>query len=143
MAEGLRKPDALSFDGNVAENWRRFELEYDIYIAAAFSDKPEKVKAMILLNLAGREAIEKERSFVYNPEVKDEDGNVVKAKEVRENSTVLKAKFSEICTPQRNIIMERHAFNTREQGQDENIQSYVTSVKIYNHLVNLKSCKTK
>ena len=62
MAEGLRKPDALSLDGNVAENWRRFELEYDIYIAAAFSDKPEKVKAMILLNLAGREAIKQEWS---------------------------------------------------------------------------------
>ena len=46
--------------------------------------------------MAGREATEKERSFIYNPEVKDGDGQVVNAKKVRENSTVLKEKFSEV-----------------------------------------------
>ena len=35
MAEGFRKPDPLVF-----ENWRIFGQEYDIFIAAACSDKP-------------------------------------------------------------------------------------------------------
>ena len=58
---GLRKPDALRFDGNMAENWRIFEMEYEIYIEAMFSEKSARAKAMMLLNLAGREAIERER----------------------------------------------------------------------------------
>lgn len=57
---GLRKPSPLSFEGNVAENWRVFEQEYDIFIAAGHDDKTDKVKAFMLLNLAGSEAIERE-----------------------------------------------------------------------------------
>ena len=44
------------FEGNVAENSCRFEQEYDIFIAAAHSEKEEKIQAYILLNLAGTEA---------------------------------------------------------------------------------------
>lgn len=65
MADGFRHPDPLIFDGNIAENWPKFECEYDIFIAAAHSDKNAKTKAYILLNLAGPEAIERERSFTY------------------------------------------------------------------------------
>ena len=59
MAEALNKPGPLLFEGNVAENWRHFSQEYDIYIAAAHDDKSYKAKAYILLNLAGREATHK------------------------------------------------------------------------------------
>ena len=39
--EALRKPEPLSFEGNVAENWRTFESEFDIFVEAAYSDKNE------------------------------------------------------------------------------------------------------
>ena len=68
MAEGFRKPDPLVF-----ENWRIFGQEYDIFIAAACSDK-HTTQAFILLNLAGSEAIERERSFVYAPAVYEGEG---------------------------------------------------------------------
>lgn len=58
MADGFRRPDPLVFDENIAENWRVFEREYDIFIAAAHSDKPAKTRAYILLNIAGPDAIE-------------------------------------------------------------------------------------
>ena len=94
MAEsGFQKPGPLSFEGNMAENWRQFVQEYDIFIAAAHSSKSKKVQAYILLNLAGSEAIERERSFSYEGEN-------------REDPEYLKAKFSEICSPQTNITME-------------------------------------
>ena len=68
MADGgLRKPEPLRFDGNAAENWCVFEREYMIFIEAAYSAKTNRVKAAILLNLAGPEAIERERSFTYLP----------------------------------------------------------------------------
>lgn len=37
MADGFRRPDPLIFDGNIAENWRKFELEFNIFIATAKS----------------------------------------------------------------------------------------------------------
>ena len=66
--DGFRRPDPLTFDENIAENWRVFEREYDIFIAAAHSDKSAKTKAYIFLNIAGPEAIES--SFVYAAEVR-------------------------------------------------------------------------
>ena len=57
MADTFRKPEPLRFKGNVTQNWKRVELEFDIFIVAAHHDKEEKTKAYILLNLAGREAI--------------------------------------------------------------------------------------
>ena len=99
---GLRKPDSLSFKGNVAENWRTFVREYDIFIAAGYSDKPAAVKAAVLLNLAGPEAIERERSFTYLPARRNPDtpdGPELPA-ESRNNPDVLKAKFEELCNLQ-------------------------------------------
>ncbi len=60
MAEtALRKPGPLIFDGNIAENWRVFELEFDVYIEACFAEKDDRTKAYLFLNLAGKEAIER------------------------------------------------------------------------------------
>ena len=77
MTDGLRKPEVLTFDGNVVENWRRFKQEYQIYIAAGYDDKSKQTKVRILRNLAGRKAIEKKRSFVYKPEIKDDNETVI------------------------------------------------------------------
>ncbi|RXN22812.1 splicing factor 3A subunit 3 [Labeo rohita] len=68
MAGEFRRLDPLVFDENIAENWCIFEQEFDIFIAAAPGDKPRRTQAFILLNLAGPEAIERERSFVYAQE---------------------------------------------------------------------------
>ena len=56
-----RKPEPLSFERNVAESWKNFETEFDIFVQAAYGDEDEHIQAYILLNLAGREAIEKEK----------------------------------------------------------------------------------
>ncbi|XP_067313562.1 uncharacterized protein [Pseudorasbora parva] len=74
LAEGFRRPDPLVFDGNIAENWRVFEQEFDKFIAAAHSEKEPRTKAFILLNLAGSEAREREQTFVYTPAVHTDTG---------------------------------------------------------------------
>lgn len=129
MADGFRRPDPLIFDGNVAENWRKFECEYDIFFAAAHSDKNAKTKAYILLNLAGPEAIERERSFTYAPAVISAEGIVEVAAESRVDPACLKRKFREICNPETNVIMERHNFNKRQQKPGETIEAYVSTLK--------------
>ena len=63
----FKKPEPLSFKGNIALNWKNFIQEVKIFIAAAHGDKNNKTKAYIFLNLAGREATEKEKLFVYAP----------------------------------------------------------------------------
>ena len=50
IADGLRKPEPLSFDGNVALNWKNFVQDVEIFIAAAHGDKNEKTKVYIFLN---------------------------------------------------------------------------------------------
>lgn len=132
MAEGFRRPEPLLFNGNIAEKWRIFEQEYDIFIAAAHSDKDARTRAFILLNLAGSEAIERERAFVYAPAVyagEGENRRLVTRAESREDPECLKRKFRELCNPQTNITMERHKFNTRNQRPDETIESYVSDLK--------------
>ncbi|CAI5674590.1 unnamed protein product [Oreochromis niloticus] len=123
MADGFRRPDPLIFDGNVAENWRKFEREYDIFIAAAHSDKNAKTKAYILLNLAGPEAIERERSFTYAPAVTSAEGVIEVAAESREDPTCLKKKFRDICNPETNDK------NKRQQKPGETIEAYVSTLK--------------
>ena len=76
MADGLQKPEPLCFKGNVALNWKHFALDVEIFITAAHGEKDNRTKAYILLNLAGREVIEKEKSFVYALAVLNEDGTV-------------------------------------------------------------------
>ena len=126
----LRKPDPLSFEGNVAENWNVFETEFDVFVEAACPDKNDKTKAFILLNLAGKAAIEKEKSFSYAAEVKDDAGNVIQNAETRESVATLKKKFKELCNPLTNVVIERHMFNTRVQQSSESMQNFISSVKI-------------
>lgn len=132
MADGFRRPEPLVFNENIAENWRVFEREYDIFIAAAHSDKPAKTRAYILLNIAGPDAIERERSFVYAPEVRaaGEGGGILTPAESREDPECLKKKFREICNPQHNRTMERHKFHTRNQKQGETIESFISDLRI-------------
>lgn len=126
MAEGFCRPDPLIFDVNKAENWRKFELELDIFIAAAHSEKPDKTKAYILLNLARPEAIEREWSFTYAPAILAANGeDIATPAESREDPEGLKRKFREVCNLETDVTMERHTFNTKNQNPGETVEAYV------------------
>ena len=112
MACTLRRPSELSFEGNCAENWRVFVLDFDIYCEASRPGANSKTRAYMLLNIAGKEAIERSRTFEYG---EDESAEDVK---------VLKRKFKELYEPKKNITMLRHRFNTRSQIPTESYQSY-------------------
>lgn len=81
MAEGFARPTRLSFEGNVAENWRRFKQNYDVYIVAAeHSRKTKKERPCILLKLAGEDAVERHNSFTFDEGVDRDDPDVLKQK---------------------------------------------------------------
>ncbi len=57
--EGFVKPNQVSFEGNVAENWKRFKQKFEIFvIASGYEKKSNKEKCCMLLNLAREQAIE-------------------------------------------------------------------------------------
>ena len=132
LAIGTRGPDSLVFNENIAENWRIFERGNDIFITAARSDKSAKTQAYILLNIAGPEAIEWERSFAYSAEVRmpGDDGGIITPAESREDPECLKKMFREICNPQNNRTMEGHKFHSRSQKQGESIESFTIDLRI-------------
>lgn len=119
MAKGFAKPNPLSFEGNVTENWRRFKQMFLIYIVVSgYESKSKKAKTCILLNLAGEQAIEIYNTFIY---IKDES---------KEDIDVVVKKFEEHCNPKRNVTYERHVFNTRSQGSTETIDAFVTELRV-------------
>ena len=111
-------------------------MEYDVYVDCLPEDTTEKQKAMILLNLAGTEAMQREKSFVYRPAQAavaaqgDQPAMPAIPAESRYSVEVLKSKFEELCAPQRNIIMERHAFNTRRQLPGESFSTFHAELRV-------------
>jgi len=118
MAQSLRRIEPLVFDDDIANNWLKFKREWDVYSKAGLSDKSKKVQAYTLLNFAGSDALDKYESFHF------QEG------EDKEDPAVLIKKFDEICLPERNVIMDRHAFNITMQKPDEGIQSYVATLRL-------------
>ena len=117
MAEGFNKPQGLSFEGNVSDNWRQFKQQFTIYLVAANLEKSSKEKTRILLNLAGAKALEIYNTFQYVGE--NESAN---------DHTVVMKKIEEYCSPRKNNTYERHVFNSRAQGVNESIDLYVTDL---------------
>ena len=118
MAQGLRRIDPLVFNEDIAHNWEKFKREWHVYSNAGLATASTKVQAYTFLNLAGPEALDKFDTFDF---AADED---------REDPAVLVKKFEELCLPVKNVIMDRHAFNTTDQKRHESIQSYVSALKV-------------
>ena len=114
--EQLKPPNNLSFEGNLAENWRTWIQKFELYlIATGIEEKSEKVKCATFLHVAGDEAIK-----VFNTMDFDEDVD---------GFTGLKELFRDYCEPRKNITYLRHVFFTRVQGPNEKIDAYVTDLK--------------
>jgi hypothetical protein len=115
--ELLKPPGHLSMEGNLAENWKEWIQGFELYLTATgIGEKAENVQVAIFLHVAG---IEERR--VYNTfEIAAEDV---------EKIAVLKTKFKEYCEPRKNLTYIRHVFFTRNQGQDEPIDNYVTDLR--------------
>jgi hypothetical protein len=136
MDLAVRKPDELEFVGNVSENYKKYVMQFDIYIDCLPETVTDKQKAMLFLNLAGTEAMQREKSFTYKeaiPAVPAANGNPAIPEvpgESRYCLKDLKAKFLEICEPRCNVIMERHAFNSRRQEPGESFNTFYSDLRV-------------
>ncbi|XP_048590510.1 uncharacterized protein LOC125573783 [Nematostella vectensis] len=116
--ESHRTPGPLVLDAQASENWRKFIMQFEIYLVAKGKDeKPDKLKVNLLLNCAGADAIEEYSHFVFN------EG------ESNESYEDVCRKFKEHCQGARNVIYERLVFNQRNQKEGERMDNFVSELK--------------
>lgn len=112
------RPGPLVLDAQASENWRKFLMQFEIYLIAKEKDgKAEKLKVNMLLNCAGPEAIEEYSHFIYNGE------------ESNECYADVCTKFKQLCEGAKNVIYERLMFNHRNQKEGERIDNFVSELK--------------
>ena len=96
-----KPPKEIDFTGNVAQKWRVFKNEFNIFISAAGLDnKPEKRETNTLLNVIGPRGRAVYDTFEYDEGESFED-----------LATVLE-KFENICIPRQNELIESRSFMT-------------------------------
>lgn len=116
--EYFKPPGALLLKGNLSENWRRFEQNFEIYLkASAFDTEDDARKIAILLNTAGEEAIEIYNNFVWTV-VADK----LKFDKVQE-------QFKKYCNPRKNIRYNRYLFYKRSQDEGELFDHYLADLQ--------------
>lgn len=112
-----QKIPQMCFQGNMAENWKKWRQRFEIYtIAAEISAKDEKIQCAQLLHLMGEEAINIFNTFIF-------------AEEDYDKIEPLKKKFQEYFTPKKNLTYERYKFFTYRQTT-ETIEQFATELKV-------------
>lgn len=113
----VRLPEPLSFEGNVAENFRKFKQSFEIYLIASGKVKKEdKVKIALLLNLMGEEGLEVYNTLKLNEEDKYDFDKVI-------------TEFEKYMTPRKNVVYERFLFYNRKQDEGEPFDHFLTDLK--------------
>lgn len=115
--EFVKKVDDLSFDGNLAENWRSFKKAYDIFeLAADVVKKKDESRIAIFLNAAGKEAQDLLDTLPLTDEEKKSYKNVVDA-------------YEAFCIPKKNVVYERFVFYSRNQKEGEAFDNFLVDIK--------------
>ena len=120
MAQGpmFKAPKELEFVGNVAQKWRTFRREFEVFMCATGHDeKPDKRKVMCLLNIIGASGRAVYDTFVFDPPADN-----LKLVPVL-------AKFEGHCIPKQNEMLERHRFSERKQLKGESATQYVAALR--------------
>ena len=128
LPSGLKPPQSLKTDGNLATNWKRFKRTWDNYsIVARLERFDEKFKTAMFLSVIGEDAMEIFDGMDFTPE---SDRQVL--------SRVV-GKFEEFCIGETNETYERFIFNRRKQ-ENESIDQYVTILRKLAQTCNFCGC---
>ena len=114
---GLRPPPMDFISGNIAENWRKWSQHMRLLLDGPFAEKEEKQKCSFILLYIGEQGREIYSTFTFTNLEKDQTEPIF-------------TKFETYCKPKKNTIMARFRFNSRIQKQSENIDSFVTDLRI-------------
>ena len=115
MSSDFRRPDPLSLNGNVAENWRIFKAEFTTFLEAKEADqKGDKVKIAMLLNAIGTEARQRCEQLAWQAgEDKTKYAHVV---------TKLETHFK----GKKRLVFMRYKFWSYKRPEGQSFQDYLT-----------------
>lgn len=117
MGEYTRKPDRLQIEGNLAENWRKFKRNFDIYMSAnELNLKSDAVKVNVFLNIIGHDAVEIYDTFKLTELQQTHYVSVIRA-------------FDDFCKPKTNPVYERFVFWQRQQKEGESFDVFHVDIK--------------
>ncbi|XP_044741842.1 uncharacterized protein LOC123302816 [Chrysoperla carnea] len=117
--EFYSRPSELKFEGNLAENWKIFRRDLEIFIKAAdISDTQTSSgrKTAVLLNFIGSKGKDLYNTFEFD------EGE-------KEKFDVVLQKFENYVQPQKNLVLSSFLFNSRNQKDGETFESFVTELK--------------
>lgn len=117
--EQFKPPSQLILTGNLAENWRRWEQRFRLYmVASGAGAKEEGVKIAILLHTIGEDALE-----VYNTLAVSQ---VDEEEKMMDN--VLES-FRMYFSPQKNVVFERHLFWSHPMIEGTSVDRFITELR--------------
>ena len=131
LPPGLKPPQPLKTDGNLAANWKRLKRNWDNYsIVARLDQFEEGFKTAMFLSVVGEEGLE-----IYDGKLMD-----FSPKTDREMLNKVVKKFEEFCICETNETYERFIFNRRNQEENESVDQYVTALRKLAQTCNFCSC---
>jgi hypothetical protein len=110
--------DHLKTNACMAEQWTTWKDEFMLYITLAMGDKSDSQKIGLLQYLIGKEGRAIMNTFKLNAENPD---TYTLAKVVK--------RFDENVVAKRNVTVERYKLFTRNQGEAESLDNYITELK--------------
>ena len=118
LLSGLKPPQAIKIDRNLAANWKRFKRSWQNYAIIARLDKfEENFKAALFLSVIGEQALEMFEGMDFATKT---DRNIL---------CKIVEKFKEFCIGETNETYERFVFNRRNQEENESVEQYVTVIR--------------
>ena len=117
--DNLRAPEKFNLEArNLADAWKRWKEEVELYIDLTMSSDEEQGKVKLFLYLVGTQGREVYETMTFE-----------RPPHERTFKQVLDA-FENHCNPKKNETVERYMFNMRNQHQDETFDKYVTELKL-------------
>ena len=117
--EGLKPPKKLDFESkNLAEAWKRWRQELELYVDLSLDEEDETQKIKLLKYVIGPQGREIHDTFKFEKDPKDLTlADVI-------------GKYESYCNPKKNETVERYKFNTRVQEKSETFEKFLTDLKI-------------
>ena len=117
-AHGLKPPGKLNTSGNLADAWKSYKQVWENYsLISGLNSQTEEYRVAFFLHCIGTEGLTIYNGFQFENET---DRKILQK--------VLE-KFDEFTLGQTNETYERYVFNSRNQGEQESIDAYVTVLR--------------
>ena len=126
MDSDFKPPEALSLEGNPAENWRRWRQRFELYLAAKeATEKADSIKIAMLLSAIGPEVLERYNHFTW-----DEGTTEAPGPEDRKKYKDTVEKFEKELSGMKRVVFSRYKFWEYTRGEQQPFEEYLTQLKV-------------